>query len=47
MNFLATYIYCENLRVNQLLTVTFSGVAVAQTRVMALNFMQCNIEFCH
>jgi len=34
--------YCENLRVNQLLKVTFSGVAVAQSRVMALNFMQLN-----
>jgi len=39
MNFPRTYIYCENLRVNQLLKVTFSGVVVTQTRVTALNFM--------
>jgi len=33
--------------VNQLLKVTFSGVAVAQSRVTTLNFMQFSIEFCH
>jgi len=33
MNFQWTCIYCENLRVNQLLKVTFGGVVVAQTRL--------------
>jgi len=37
----------ENLCVNQLLKVTFSGVAVAQSRVMMLNFMQFSIGFYH
>jgi len=46
VNFPRTYIYCENLRVIQSLKVTFSGVAVAQSRVTALNFMQ-EIELCH
>jgi len=42
MNFPLTYIYCENLRVNQLLKTTFSGVVVAQviSRVTVLNLMQ-------
>jgi len=42
-----TYIYCENICVNQPLKFTFSGMAVAQSRVMALNFMQFSIEFSH
>jgi len=45
VNFLLTYIYCENFHVNQLLKVTFRGVAVTQSRVTALNFMQFSIEF--
>jgi len=39
--------YWENFCVNQSLKVTFSGVAVAQSKVMALNYMQFSIEFCH
>jgi len=41
--------YCENLRINQPLKVTFSGVAVAQSkvilRVTVLNFMQFSKAF--
>jgi len=34
MNFPLTYIYCENLCVNQPLKVTFIGVVVAQSKVI-------------
>jgi len=47
MNFPGTYIYCENLRINQPLKVSFSGVALAQSKVTALNFLQFSIKFCH
>jgi len=45
VNFPGTYIYCKNLCVNQPLKVTFSGVAVALSRVTALNLMQFSLEF--
>jgi len=42
-------LYCENLRVNQPLKVTFNEVAVAQSkvisRVTALIFMQFSLKF--
>jgi len=40
-----------NLYVNELLKVTFGGVAVAQSKVISrvtvLNLMQFSLEFCH
>jgi len=44
INFPITYIYFENLRLNQSLKVTFNGVVVAQSKVISrvtvLNLMQ-------